>query len=499
MSSPNRFCRRLTAVVGLAFLFVSSAAIGQDEAAPRRLLLASERLERDGDLVGSEASYQLVINRFPGSRQAELAMLALARSAWKKDDVEAAHEHLTTLISTFPESPRAATASVLQARYGLAEAEGTQDLGDARRLFDRVPLLFGPEAYPTLGARVEAAVASGDVNLLLGSPRRAAREFLRAIEDEAPSEWLPAARLGLAESLLMEGSWMPASEILQRVADTRDAERPASEARRRLTFIHRHWLRPSLGQSPWSSSRPITGAPWDKPTRVAAGAAGRILVINGGSRQVLSMEVLGGATSSLAGRDFRNVWWGSAGESYLAEAPAVRGLETSVRQGFASSEDKQQIAKNITAGQRGLFGHWLLVDREKKSLMIFDSEGGFVRKISGQEIVDVARGPRGQTLLLDRRARRVIRLGLDFEDLGFSTGNWRRPEAITSDAAGNVYVLDTAERTITMLDRAGESRWTIGPQMPGGPELRGPEDLSIDDEGRLYVVDTKLSQIIVLE
>ena len=518
MTSPKRFCRRPTAVVGFGFLFVSSVALAQGDAAPQRLLQESERLERGGDFEGADLSYQLLIDRFPDSRQAELAMLALAGSAWRKGDVDAAHEQLETLIGAYPESPRAAIASVLQARYRIAEAEGAEDLRDARRLFDRVPLLFGPETYPTLGARVEAGVASGKVNLLLGEPRRAAKDFIRAIEDEAPSQWLAAARLGLAESLLMEGDWVAAAEVLQRVADTPDATPdadspgddspgddspgdtgPAAEARRRLTFIHRQWLRPSLGQTPWSSSRAVTGAQWDKPARVAAGAAGRILVLDTGIRQVLSLAAQGASVARTEGRDVRDVWWSSAGWSYLTDAQAVRGLENSVRQSFAISADKQQIAKNIAAGYRGLFGHWLLVDRERKGLMIYRSDGEFVRQISGQEIVDVARGPHGQALILDRRGRRVTRLGIDFENLGATTGNWRRAEAITSDAAGNVYVLDTAERTITMLDAALESRGTIGPRLPGGLELRGPVDLSIDDEGRLYVVDTKLKQVLVLE
>ena len=510
MTSSKRLCRWLTAVVGIGLLFVSSAALAQQDAAPQRLLQESERLERGRDFEGADLSYQLLIDRFPDSRQAGVAMLALARSAWRKEDVEAAHEQLETLIGAYPESPRAAIASVLQARYRIAEAERAQDLRDARRLFDRVPLLFGPETYPTLEARVEAAVAGGEVNLVLGEPRRAAKDFIRAIEDEAPSQWLAAARLGLAESLVMEGDWVAAAEVLQRVADAPDtdapgaadgpaAEGPAAEARRRLTFIHRQWLRPSLGQTPWSSSRAVTGAQWDKPVRVAAGTAGRILVLDTGIRRVLSLAAQGAPVARTDGRDVRDVWWSSAGVSYLTDAQAVRGLEDSVRQSFGAGEDKQQIAKNITAGYRGLFGHWLLVDREKKGLMIYRSDGEFVRQISGQEIVDVARGPHGQALILDRRGRRVTRLGIDFENLGATTGNWRRAEAITSDAAGNVYVLDTAERTITMLDAALESRGTIGPRLPGGLELRGPVDLSIDDEGRLYVVDTKLKQVLVLE
>ena len=76
---------------------------------------------------------------------------------------------------------------------------------------------------------------------------------------------------------------------------------------------------------------------------------------------------------------------------------------------------------------------------------------------------------------------------------------WRRPEALTIDALGNVYVLDRDEKTIDVFDPDGTLLLTYGPELPDGTRLSGPRDLAVDDEGRLYVVDRDLDAVFILE
>ena len=114
-------------------------------------------------------------------------------------------------------------------------------------------------------------------------------------------------------------------------------------------------------------------------------------------------------------------------------------------------------------------------------------------------MLDVALTPRSEILVLDGKAKRVSRISLDFSTVDSISGSWKRAGRIASDAAGNVYVLNTAENRIERFDSTGSPLGNVGPGLPGGIQLRGVEDLSVDGEGRLYLVDSKLAQLIVLE
>jgi len=69
------------------------------------------------------------------------------------------------------------------------------------------------------------------------------------------------------------------------------------------------------------------------------------------------------------------------------------------------------------------------------------------------------------------------------------------------DPGGNLYMLDTADRSIMMIDTTGKRRWVYAPdkkyvlpkkgqpiQVPG--KLTGPTDLAVDDDGSVYVIDS---------
>lgn len=482
-------------------LILTVAPVGaQVNTAAKNLLEEARRLESESSFAEADDSYEMVLDRYPESPQAQEAILALANSRIRADEPDEALARLEQLISTHPESPNAATASVLQASITRRGARSIADLKAAQTLLSRVPLLYGPEKFETLDARVESRVRRGEIRLLLGQPQLAALDFLQAIEDEPPSRWLPRARLGLADSLLDQGDWTAAAEILQRVVDSESDE--STGAARRLTFLHRHWLRPSLGLSPWESARPL-GGEWKKPSIIAASSDGRLLVFDSGTNL---LSILGSdreIEKRTETKTVRDLWWGADDTAYRATAEGARSLDGSPTANFnVQGADKRQATKNLVAGGRGLFGHWLAIDRGQSALMAYSSAEGsrFFKSVPGQDPVDLAFDHRSQILVLDRKTARVSRLNLDLESVGSPlSDSWKRAERIASDAAGNVYVLDTAENRIDLFDRDGEDRGSVGPSLPGGIRLRGAADLSVDGEGRLYIVDSKLQQVIVLE
>ena len=50
-----------------------------------------------------------------------------------------------------------------------------------------------------------------------------------------------------------------------------------------------------------------------------------------------------------------------------------------------------------------------------------------------------------------------------------------------------------------MFSQTGQPLEVLGPQLPGGVELRDPRDLAVDGTGRLYIADRGTGTIVILE
>jgi serine/threonine-protein kinase len=134
-------------------------------------------------------------------------------------------------------------------------------------------------------------------------------------------------------------------------------------------------------------------------------------------------------------------------------------------------------------------------------LYVFDRKGETkTLSTAAGDVIDLAVGAHGELLVLDRKKSDVARVGgLAAAPAKGFTGSWRRPQALAVDPAGDVFVLDTSENSIEMRDALGARIGSIGPLLPGGIELRSPEDIGIDGAGRLYVIDSRLAQLLILE
>lgn len=85
---------------------------------------------------------------------------------------------------------------------------------------------------------------------------------------------------------------------------------------------------------------------------------------------------------------------------------------------------------------------------------------------------------------------------------GPEVGNYDFPNGIAVDpASGNIFVVDTLNKRIVALTPEGKPRWTLGAQ--DGGKIPGPLDLprsiAVGPDGRLYITDTSMSRIVVLD
>jgi DNA-binding beta-propeller fold protein YncE len=157
--------------------------------------------------------------------------------------------------------------------------------------------------------------------------------------------------------------------------------------------------------------------------------------------------------------------------------------------------------RDLAAGATGVLDERFVVDRDRKALYSFDRKGeAKTLAPAAGDVVDLAVGKHGELLVLDRKKNDVARIGgLATEKASGFTGSWRRAHALAVDSAGSVYVLDSNENTIDIHDDSGASVGSIGPVLPGGIELKSAEDIGVDGAGRLYVIDSRLAQLLVLE
>ncbi|HEX9697883.1 MAG TPA: tetratricopeptide repeat protein [Acidobacteriota bacterium] len=509
--------RAATALVLLAAVAVPTALLRaqQDPEAALRLFADAERLAAAGDLQAALRNWELLVQQFGGADIADDALLRVAEGRWALGDIDAARLAIASLKQDYARTPGAAGAFVLDGRLRVATGRSSEDLVAAREAFRNVVLLFGRADYPGLAWRAEALVRAGEVSVLLGEPQAAAAAFLAAVEDEPDSGWTPAARLQLATVLMRSGDWAPGAEILQRLIDEHggaegeagEAGAVAAAARRRLELGFRLLSRPARGQQPWSGARQvrISGPQLDEPVGIDASEDNRLVIVDPGLPLIAVVEADGTLSHRVPSSEAHHPWWAAPGATpYVATRRSVLMPVSRERQEFARPENNEmKPVEQIVAGGRGIFRQWLLVDANRRQVLLFDEGGGFLSMVMGgddSEPVDVAVDHLGRFYVLDRRAEAVYRFNAAAgERTRVVQRDWRRPEAIAVDALGNIYVLDRDARTIDVFDAGGAHRWQLGPQLPGGIELRSPRDLAVDGSGRIYVADRDLKAFLEVE
>ncbi|MCH9650996.1 MAG: tetratricopeptide repeat protein [Deltaproteobacteria bacterium] len=486
-----------------------SAQERSSDPAAGRLLLEASRLQKSGETQAALKEYELLVERFPESQQAEEALFLLIQGRAAQGDRDGAETAARRLTGDYPRSPFAAAAYVLLAKMLTDNPKNPQDVEEARTTLHRVPLLFGRESYPRLDWRHRARVESGRLSLQLGEASRAAAAFVSAIEEETSSPWTSQARVGLAEILLAEGDWVAAADELQRVLLHNESgghpeadSGAAADARRRLTLIHRLFLRPAAGRDRWLQARllAVPGIVLKKPVGVSANDSGHLLIADRGTGTVIELGAGGAIKKRRQAKNPGRPWW-SAEEAFLSDGADLRRMEDLWSKTFvARNGSKAEPVKEIASGERGAFGQWYLLDSKAKRVVVFVPKGSYLNTLASGDPVDLAQDSRGRMYVLDAKTNRVTRYSANGEVLGLAArGDWQKPVAVDVDAAGQIYVLDRAAARVDIFATDGSRLTSLGPQLPGGIALRNPLDLTVDGSGRLIIADNRLPGVVVLE
>jgi len=148
-------------------------------------------------------------------------------------------------------------------------------------------------------------------------------------------------------------------------------------------------------------------------------------------------------------------------------------------------------------------GRTYALDGSKQQLRLFDSEGFLVGKSGsiGAEIIDLAVSPDGKMLCALDADKLIVNLinPLNLAEKpqpiggkGISNGQWKEPIKLTVDEAGRIYVLDAGLHRVVILDKEGKFLFNVGHYERGkiADELVDPRLLAVSPSGdALYVSD----------
>jgi len=395
----------------------------------------------------------------------------------------------------------------------LARGAATNDaLLQARGQLLDVPRRFPASRHPGMTVRGRALVEAARIGRRTGREHEAAGELLRVLEREAESEWTPQAHLELGDLLLLRGDWREAvlhlrlarEGSLRRGASDADSSQVATAALERTTLIHRLLLRPLAGQERWLASRSYLPerAGIARPRGVAAGPQGELVVTD--SNRVAALNATGIPTSAREVRGAVRPSHASLGSPGVITPDGVAGLETPAVVSFMRSGGGS--LDRIAAAHRDALGNWTVLSRRSAEVLRFDRTGRPVETLRVPlmvQPVDLVVAKDGSIHVLDAGARSsppsVLRFAADGRFEEAFRADWRRPTAIDVDAFGNRYVLDAGALQILVYGPAAAPLATLGPVLPGGQELRAPEDIAVDGQGRVFVADSRLGAVLVLE
>lgn len=204
-------------------------------------------------------------------------------------------------------------------------------------------------------------------------------------------------------------------------------------------------------------------------------------------------------------------------------------------------------------------GNIYVADTGKRRVVVFDERGEFVTTYGevGQEPlklwepIDVAVAPDGRSFVLDKGQKKVVQFSsarkaqkeIKFEEhplsltikgdriyvttdsgvlvgdldgnlvtgyvaKGQKPGQFDKPGGVAVDDQGNLYVADSFNYRVQAISKAGKPMWQYGSPIPADKAIQFnessrkfglPASITMDDNGRLYVVDGVNGEVVVLD
>ncbi len=492
MSRSRTFgCSLLTAFAVSAVLAAQPPGATRDQEETARLRfqsgLAFLGQQRYGEAV---KDFDAVTTSFPSSSVADDAWLELARYYLEvAHDLPQAQAAVEALSTNYPASDSAAMGLVLGGRVIIERGRTPADVEAALASFDRVPRLHpGSPAIPV------AAFHAGET-------LRVAKRFPDAIErfrqltlDYPTSLWAARAMLDAGRCLTIVGQPHQALQQFQRLRLRFPEGEQQATALLWNTILFRLYVRAPANPAFYFGDRGFTGASGKLRDVTALGINPENIIVATKSA-VLFFDPVGAIKRSTAVKEPRGMFLDRAGQPIVTFKSGFQMGSSPMRLVTAPKPDgSPRELDGIPAGATTSMGALLLVDRDAKAILRYDTEGKYLGPFASVNTEHIAINGLDDVAALVRDDKSIIifdRTGATLVKIPAKTAAYelRNPVSLTFDALGHLYVLDRGRASVHVFSPQAKfvTSFTIAENAPGA--FREPDALAVDPAGRLYIYD----------
>jgi TolA-binding protein len=482
------------AVVAAATTWAAATSPADAPAAEAQYRLA-QRLAADGS-PGAIPAFEKVVALAPDGPLADDALIGMARlqgaADWPEDlaRLDAAHARaasasLAKILELHPQGDRVTEARYLHGLLSLAPLAG-RDAGQAKEALITVATADGGEPW-----RAKARYALGYLAETEGAIERAAGAYARLVVESPKSDAATRGRVGFARAALQQERFGDAAVSFQSATESDAPASLRAAALRELAV--REIVQAREPARAWSAAASVL--PATPTTRgaslLATGDGGALVVFDRKNAAIQLFDVRGAGRAPMPQEGVTALATDAAARVYVAAGDKLLrwdGAAWTPLGALGAFAGATAIAVDAA-------GNVWLADRRGDRIARWAPGAEapvVVRESKGADVSALAAAP-GRVIAAEAKTGKLVQIAASGASAPFGPA-FRRPEALTIDAAGRLSILDTKAQTLTRLSPSGEVRDTLNLAAVG---LDRAIAVAATDEGSVRILDGATGSVAV--
>ncbi len=488
------------AAPALVLLLAAVARPGFPQSSPdeqaRRLLEDGRQYWAKGQYKQALDNFNTIASGFSNTDSVDDALLEIGRYYLEVEgNPDKARESFSEVAKRYPQSDGAPGAYYYLGWLTMNRAGSQAELDDALAQFDRLRTL-----YPRSDWVPKALYAAGLAHRKAGRIAEAVDFERRASLEYPTSDAAPGAQFQVGHCLSLQGEYRQAMEEYQQVRNRFPESEWSVRALDRITALYRLYG----GASPvftLDTSFSLGGGDVMKDVQaILMNPARTLWVASQKVKSVVPFDRDGKIGQSIPAEDPRSLSLSPKGDVLVAAKFAVK-IGAKDTKTFAVPSDKAGVPdqlEGVTAALMIQDGSVLVADEKKGRVYRFDSQyqfKGVFPDAKERKVTRMILDGEGGIVMLDREERSVRvydETGRLLRSVGGKGGGveLRRPVDVAVDPARNLYVADE-DAGILIFTPQGKLLSTLS-----GDAVRRPKAVALDPAGAVLVYDDKAEKVL---